>query len=246
MLRNIKDLEGYAAGATDGVIGHVKDLYFDDEAWTVRYFVVDAGSWLSSRKVLISPVAVGKPSASERVLPVSLTREKVKNSPDIDTDKPVSRQHELDYIGYYGYPQYWGGGQFWGEGIYPVSTPSRWGDDRARSVATEPSDATATSAETQPEAHADSHLRSCETVMRYYVHASDGDIGHVQGMLVDDETWAIRYLVIDTQNWLPSGSASTVRTAWPSPPRTIASSVPATGTRISAASWTARPNARSV
>ena len=88
MLRSMNDLEGYAIGATDGVIGHVKDLYFDDESWTVRYFVVDAGSWLSSRKVLISPFAFGKPSASEKVLPVSLTREKVKNSPDIDTDKP--------------------------------------------------------------------------------------------------------------------------------------------------------------
>ncbi len=201
MLRNIKDLEGYAMSATDGVIGHVKDLYFDDEGWTVRYLVVDAGSWLSSRKVLISPFSVGKPNTSEKVLPISLTREKVKNSPDIDTDKPVSRQHEIDYLGYYGYPLYWGGAGYWGAGIYPGSMLSGWGEDRGRSWETSPNDATTAPAESQPEAKADSHLRSCEAVKRYYVHARDGDIGHVHSMLVDDETWAIRYLVVDTSNW---------------------------------------------
>ena len=136
MLRSIKDIEGYAIGAADGVIGHVKDLYFDDEAWTVRYFVVDAGGWLSNRKVLVSPLAVGKPGTTEKVLPVSLTREQVKNSPDIDTDKPVSRQHEIEYLGYYGYPLYWGGGEFWGEGIYPGSMLPGRGYDRAQSSAT--------------------------------------------------------------------------------------------------------------
>ena len=61
MLRSIKDLEGYAVGATDGTIGHVEDFYFDDRAWVVRYLVVEAGAWLSSRKVLISPIAIGRP-----------------------------------------------------------------------------------------------------------------------------------------------------------------------------------------
>jgi hypothetical protein len=201
VLRSINDLEGYAIGATDGVIGHVKDFYFDDESWTVRYFVVDAGSWLSSRKVLISPFAVGKPSVSERVLPVSLTREKVKNSPDIDTDKPISRQHEIDYLGYYGFPMYWGGAGYWGAGVYPGTMLSGWGDNRAQGLATGPGDATAAPVKMQPEADADSHLRSCDTVSHYYMHASDGDIGHVQGMLIDDETWAIRYLVVNTSNW---------------------------------------------
>ncbi len=195
MLRNTNDLEGFAIGATDGVIGHVKDLYFDDEAWTVRYFVVEAGSWLSSRKVLISPLAAGKPSASEKILPISLTREKVKNSPDIDTDKPVSRQHETDYLGYYGYPIYWGAVGFWGAGVYPGAVlPSRGYDSP-------PDSADSSTAPVESESYADSHLRSCKTVSGYNVHASDGDIGHVQGVLIDDETWAVRYLVVDTSNW---------------------------------------------
>ncbi len=201
MLRGVEDLEGCAVGLSGGVVGHVEDLYFDDEAWIVRYFGVDTGGWLSSRKVLISLDAGGKRSSSQRVLPVSLTRETVKNSPDIDTKKPVSRQHEKDYLEYYGYPLYWGAVGFWGGGIYPGSMPLGRGGDRARSLATGPSDATATLAETQPKPDADSHLRSCQTVRGYHVHASDGDIGHVQGMLVDDETWAIRYLVVNTSNW---------------------------------------------
>ena len=103
MLRNVKDLRGYAIRATDGVIGRVDDFYFDDEGWAIRYLVVDTGSWLSGRKVLISPIAVGSPDWTTQVLPVSLTRTQVEHSPDIDTRRPVSRQHEAEYFGYYGY-----------------------------------------------------------------------------------------------------------------------------------------------
>ena len=104
MLRSMKDIEDYAIRATDGNIGHVKDFYFDDEAWVIRYLIVDAGSRLSSGEVRISPIAIGHPSWAKKLLPVSITKEQVKNSPHIDTDKPVSRQHEMRYLGYYGYP----------------------------------------------------------------------------------------------------------------------------------------------
>lgn len=91
MLRATSDLLNLSINASDGIIGDVKDLYFDDESWTIRYFVVETGSWLSSRKVLISPIAAGDPDWTSQLLPVSLTREQVKNSPDIDTDMPVMR-----------------------------------------------------------------------------------------------------------------------------------------------------------
>src|SRR5271170_6267835 len=115
MLRSLKDLEDYAIHATDGVIGHVTDFYFDDDAWVVRYLLVETGTWHSSRRVLISPIAIGQPNWVERILPVSITREQVKNSPEIDTDKPVSRQHEVQFLGYYGYPYYWAGDGLWGQ-----------------------------------------------------------------------------------------------------------------------------------
>ena len=202
MLRSMEDLEHYAIRATDGAIGQVKDFYFDDEAWVIRYLVVDTGTSLSSRKVLISPIAIGEPNWAEKILPVSITKEQVKNSPDIDTDKPVSRQHERRYLGYYGYPYYWGGGGSWGDGIYPntllpgyaglVSTP--------RAVQPESVEAYA-QAEAARQDDGDPHLRSCKAVLSYHIHATDGDIGHVRGLLVDDETWAVRYMIVDTSNW---------------------------------------------
>ncbi len=202
MLRSMNDLEDCTIRATDGTIGHVRDFYFDDEAWVIRYLVVDTGTWLSSRQVLISPIAIGHPDWTEKVLPVSITKEQVKNSPDIDTDKPVSRQHEIRYLGYYGYPYYWGGSGLRGGGAYPgilmpgyagfVSTPHTKSAEADEAYARE---------EAARHQDDDLHLRSCKSVMKYNIQAIDGDIGHVQGLLVDEETWAIRYLIVNTSNW---------------------------------------------
>jgi len=202
MLHSMKDLEGFAIRATDGTVGHVKDFYFDDKSWAVRYLVVETGSWLSSRKVLISPIAVDHPDWGGRVMPVSITREQVKNSPDIDTDKPVSRQHEMQYLGYYGYPYYWAGNGLWGDGAYPgmlLMGLGEGGSDAAYRHA-QAEDSRANTAD-EERRDADPHLRSGNSLMTYHVEASDGGIGHVQGLLLDDDTWAIRYFVVDTSNW---------------------------------------------
>ena len=199
MLRKTTDLERYVIGATDGTIGHVKDFYFDDEAWVIRYLVVDTGAWLSSRKVLISPIAIGQPNWAEKLFPVSIRKEQVKNSPEIDTEKPVSRQQERQTLEYYGYPYYWVGTGIWGQGAYPsLMLPSFGSAFQGRQIqeAHIPTDA-----EPRRREAGDPHLRSCKEVMEYHIHATDGDIGHVQSMLVDEETWAIRYLIADTSNW---------------------------------------------
>ena len=202
MLRNMNDLEGYAIRATDGAIGHVNDFYFDDKAWGIRYLVVDTGSWLSSRKVLISPIAIGQPDWTAKVLPVSIAKEQVKNSPEIDTDKPVSRQHEIRHLGYYGYPFYWGGAGLWGGGAYPTllmpGYPGLVPTPRAAHSETEKSFVRAEAARHQND---DPHLRSCKAVMTYHIEATDGDIGHVDGLIFDEETWAIRYIIVNTSNW---------------------------------------------
>ena len=206
MLRSIKDLDRLAVEATDGAIGHVKDFYFDDSAWVVRYLIVETASWLFSRKVLISPISMGRPDWGAKTLPVSITREQVKNSPEIDTKKPVSRQHETGYLDYYGYPLYWGGGGLWGAGSYPnLILPGYAGFGSAEAARSEAENAYARTEASQEREHEhdDRHLRSCHAVMGHRVHAVDGDIGHVQGFLVDDETWAIRYVVVNTSNWWP-------------------------------------------
>lgn len=189
MLRNVKDLRGYAIGAIDGTIGKVDDLYFDDEDWAIRYLIVDTGTWLSGRKVLLSPVAVGHAGWMARRLPVALTRAQVEHSPDIDTRRPVSRQQEARYLGYYGYPSYWGGAGLWGMGAYPGSLTTQGRVEQ---------DLKAHGSLATPE---DYHLRSSNAVIGHYIEAIDGDIGYLEDLLIDDHTWAIRYLVVNTSNW---------------------------------------------
>jgi hypothetical protein len=190
VFRKTSQLKGCAVQATDGAIGEAVTVLFDDEAWTVRHLVVDTGKWLPGRKVLISPLSVLQVDWTDRRVQVSLTREQVKNSPDIDSDRPVSRQHESDFYRYYGYPHYWGGTGLWGSG--DTAEVLARADD-ARAVA---------EMRARDMLPKDVHLRDAAAVAGYHVRAADGEIGHVQDFLIDDRTWLIRYLVIDTSNWL--------------------------------------------
>jgi hypothetical protein len=202
MLRSMKELEGYAIRAIDGAIGHVQDFYFDDESWVIRYFVVDTGSWLSGRKVLISPIAIGHPNWSERALSVSLTKAQVEDSPDIDTQLPVSRQHEIHYVRHYDYPYYWGGTGL-GGGVDDPGMMLMTGNDGFVPTPHAPTVAHDAYAGVEAARHQndDPHLRSCKAIIGYHIEANDGGIGHVQGILVDEDSWAIRHLVVDTSNW---------------------------------------------
>jgi hypothetical protein len=183
-------LEEYTIDARDGTIGSVKDCYFDDETWVIRYLVIETGAWLMGRDVLISPFSIGEPDDEGRLLPVSITKDQVRNSPSVDIHKPVSRQHELGYSAYYGYPGYWGGTDLWGESAYPGAMLN---------AQTNQDDAAYSGRQRHP--NDDQHLRSCEAVKGYHVHASDGDIGHIDGFLVDGPSWAIRHLIVNTSNW---------------------------------------------
>ena len=199
MLRSMNELEDYAIGAVDGLIGHVKDFYFDDQTWVIRYLVVDTGNWLMSRKVLISPFAIGQPDWDGRSLPVTLNKQQVKDSPPLDIDRPLSRQSERRYLGYYGYPYYWGGGGLWGAGVYPSLMLT--GDFALPPPAIQQAAQEAEAAAELATQDDDIHLRSCKAVVNYHISAKDGEIGHVQGMLVDEQTWAVRYLIVNTSNW---------------------------------------------
>ncbi len=194
MLRSVNDLDGFKIGATDGHIGAVSDFYFDDEAWVLRYVVANTNPWLAGREVLISPYSIGQPNWSTKILPINLTKQQIKDSPSLDTNKPVSRQYERSYFAYYGYPYYWGSMGLWGGTNYPGSkVPSSEANGYGYSGYLR--------APTDLELNADPHLRSCNAVKGYHIHATDGEIGHVQGFLADDLTWSIRYLIVDTSNW---------------------------------------------
>ncbi len=201
MLRSINDLHGLIVEGTDGSIGRINDLYFDDQAWTIRFLVVETGAWLEGRKLLISPMATGEPDWGRRLLPVSVTREQVRGSPNVDSHKPVSRQHEIENYAYYGYPYYWGGSGIWGDGMRPRKMMAAYGGATLPEAERQETEFVQAQADARRQRGDDPHLRSARGMIRYHIHATDGEIGHIDGMIVDDETWTIRYLVVNTSDW---------------------------------------------
>lgn len=189
MLRSAKELKGLTVRGTDGDVGHVDDFYFDDEKWVIRYIVVQTGGWLGKR-VLISPVSFNGLDWNRRAIDLSLTRDRIRNSPDADLTVPVSRQYERAYAGYYGYGPYWGGAGFWGMGGVPAALYPAAREGAERSTAPAPHDSP------MP------HIRSSEAALGDHIEAVDGGIGHVDDLIVDDTNWAIRYLNVDTSNWI--------------------------------------------
>ncbi|MDQ3001134.1 MAG: PRC-barrel domain-containing protein [Fibrobacterota bacterium] len=198
MLLSTDGLKEFHLEAKDGGIGSVEDLYFDDLDWTARYLVVSTGSWISGKSVLLSPHSFGKPDLKSKVIPVSLTRAQIQDAPDPGMHKPVSRQFEADYYDFYGYPYYWQGPFIWGVAGFP-SYPALAGMQGNQVAA----DAYRPSASKEEETPGDLHLRSAKEVRGYHVAALDGDIGHIQDFLLDRKDWSLRYLAIDTRNWLP-------------------------------------------
>lgn len=205
MLRYVKDLQGFTLHAKNGDIGSVEEFYFDDEKWVVRYLVTNTGSWLSGRLVLISPISIREVDWTGKKVHVNLSREQVEGSPDIDLKKPVSRQKEEEFYKYYAWPYYWGGMGMWGAAMYPSVLLAEQGkgdeDEKIKEKSQE-----------QREKQ-DSHMRSTKVVLGYHIHAEDGEIGHVDDFLVEDATWAIRYFIVDTRNWLP-GKKVILSTKW--------------------------------
>jgi uncharacterized protein YrrD len=206
MLRHAKSLEDFEFQASDGPIGHVKDVYFDDERWHLRYFVVQAGSWLAGRRVLISPEAVTAPRFNERALVTGLTKEQVRNSPDVSTDQPVSRQQEVELHRYYAWPQYWASPVLGTGYVAPIAPAAAPTAAALRSVAPpdyESERESSIEADRREAEKRDPHLRSAHAIRGYRIEATDGPIGHVEDFLVDDAGWAVRHLLVDTRNWWP-------------------------------------------
>lgn len=197
MLRSLKGLADFRVDASDGPVGRVHDFYFDDDRWAVRYLVVETGGFLLRDRVLVSPIAVTEIDATTDSITLRLDREQVAASPDVDHDKPVSRQHEIDYYNHFRWPYYWRGGGIWGVAPIPSQLISLPRPD------TDPSASTGGQREAD---RGDPHLRSVREVRGYRLEARDGEVGHVEDFLIDETNWALRYLVVDTVNWWPSKS----------------------------------------
>jgi len=185
MLTKAKTLDGYKLHGVDGEIGKVKEFYFDDQYWTIRYLVVDTGNWLVGRLVLISPYALKSVNKEKKYISINLTKQQIEKSPSHNSNKPVSRHFEEDYHGYYNWPRYWGGPYMWGSHSHIEPDLKQHKDFIIDKKSW------------------DSHLRSTDDVSGHHIEATDGNIGHVEDFIIDDETWAIRYLIVDTQNFWP-------------------------------------------
>jgi hypothetical protein len=175
MLRSLRTLERYRVSATDGDLGRIRDFLVDDEAWKIRHLVVDTGGFIGGRRVLISPASFRQVDWASRRVHLSLTALQLMNSPSVDADKPVSRQHELELYSYYDHGSYW--------------------------------------AHNQPGDVDDIHLRSVNAIRNYHVHGTDAAIGHVDDFVLDEASWALRYIVVDTSNWW-LGKRVLVRPQW--------------------------------
>ena len=193
MLENISEFNDYTIAASDGTIGKVSDFLFDDASWSLRWLVLDTGNWLSGRKVLLPLSVLGHPDPTHRQFTVRLTMKEVEDSPSISTDRPVSRQMETNLYDHYGWTPYWGpyyGGYGYYGGLLVGTTPPE-------TIRREQQLAAA-----QREAD-DPHLRSIAEIVGYHIRATDGEVGHVQDIIIEDVDWSIHYLVVDTKNWWP-------------------------------------------
>jgi hypothetical protein len=193
MLLVVSVLKGYAIEASDGRIGTVSDFLFDDQTWKMRWLVADVGTWWTGHKVLIHPSAVDGVDHERRALGLSLTKERIKGSPDAREDEPVSRQIEYNLHSYYGWAPLWAENSYFGAGAMsvPLMSPPLFGGFVEREAAGVGAGAD----------EGDPHLRSITAVTGCHLHASDGSIGHLENFMVDDATWIIEYLIVDTKNW---------------------------------------------
>jgi stress response protein YsnF len=193
MLINLEKIKGNVIKAVDGEIGHISDILFDGHSWDVRYQVVKTGPWLFGKEVLLSPAAFKNPNFQKGLFPVELSQDQVKNSPDISKDMPVSRQYEKELHAYYGWPAYWGG--FPAGGAFFAQPPPAVVSNKEE----KPSPGQTPEKLQQQQ----SNLRSGKEVAGYRIQAVDDKIGHVEDFLIEESSWKIRYLVIDTKNFLP-------------------------------------------
>jgi sporulation protein YlmC with PRC-barrel domain len=187
--------------AADGEIGGVHDVYFDTNNWTVRHLVVDTRKWLPGRKVLVAPHAIQSWDERSRSLRLTLTREQIRHSPDIDAHLPISRQMTAQLGHYYG------GSMAPGALVPPLMTPFGIGPVYPYTGVPAPT-AYLKAQAPETEQHHNSHLRSMKEITGYRVETSDGDVGRVRDFAVDLRRGEVTLLVIEVVDNAVSGEVA--------------------------------------
>ncbi|GAB3060809.1 PRC-barrel domain-containing protein [Virgibacillus ainsalahensis] len=189
MLYFTSDLKTYNIDASDGEVGKIKDLYFDDKEWSIRYAVIDTRKWLPGRKVLLSPSSFVNLNEAKENLEVEYDKEKVRNSPAIPEGQSLSYEAENSLIGYYGWSRYWMSNAMWGAGENPITSSFYQGDSMEKQIQRDIPQSSTEMAY---------NLRSEDETMGFKVHANNGKIGIVVDMVYDDEYWNIKYIVVQS------------------------------------------------
>jgi uncharacterized protein YrrD len=201
MLHRLKEVIGCAITDSAGEVGYIKDIYFDDQTWVLRYYVVQTGTWLNSQEVLLSPVSVTMHDGKQIGFATSLSRQQVKDSPPLASDMPVSRQYEQQLSGYYGWGPYWSTLAYeWpsvyaypmagGLGYYPYSDEVAASQEYGSAMASQ-------------RESGDPCLRSMKEVRGYGIEATDGKIGHLEDLFLDSDSMRMSHFEVKTRNWLP-------------------------------------------
>lgn len=192
MSWKVTDLQGDEVLARDGAIGKLDDVYFDDERWAVRYMVVDTGGWIAGRRMLVSPEAIEAGISDPGKLRIAATREQLRDAPGAEADPPVAEQQRLAQAKSLGPPYYWSNPVLWGAGAMPGNVAAAAGTVAAPRIE-------------QDAPGGDPHLRSSNEVIGYDVQALDGALGSVEDFVIDEHTWKVSDVVIDTTKWWPGG-----------------------------------------
>ena len=202
-LNSFTGFKGFRMGATDGEIGIIKEIYFDDLTWTVRYLIVKAGNFLQGKLTLISTQALLAPDWENELFPTNLTMDQIKNGPDIDTDKPVYRQQETKLYDHFPWDIYWG------IGLIPL-------EDSVEMALSEKIN--------QGNTESDPHLRSSDKITGYVLRVADGELGQVDDFIIDTDSWKITFVVVKTGTWF-SDKKILLPIAWISEIDWLASSI---------------------
>jgi sporulation protein YlmC with PRC-barrel domain len=206
MFRSLSELFGYNIQAKDGEIGRVHDFYFDDEGeWRPRYLVIDTGPWILGRKVLIAPEALGQPNWADQSFPVDLTQDQIKASPDMDTALPISRRQQVALHKHYRWPAYWDA---------PAPFSASPVSNTAAKIKHETVQNDQEKEVVERLIQQDANLRSAKEVIGYAVKGTDGDLGQIDDIILDDQNWKLIYLVLDTSTWLSKGKKTLIAVHW--------------------------------
>ncbi|MFP4416268.1 MAG: PRC-barrel domain-containing protein [Fibrobacterota bacterium] len=186
MAQSLRKIIGFTLEAIDGKAGKVQDVYFDDVYWQIHYLIIQTGGILEMKQVIIPPHAIDKVDWEKKILYASLSKEKVKSSPDPDTRKTVSRMHEIAMFRYHQWPYYWA---------------NKTEPPKSQEISDILTDEEKRVRELVEDSSTHVHLRSLREVLGYHVEVNQRKDGQVHDFIIDEKRWTVCVLEVGSGGW---------------------------------------------